>query len=411
MKQPCGNLSMMFALALLAAAWPTGCSMPANPWRFADPPTKGASVQPNMTAQNQPVVVVIGRFDDPSRAPNYSHGVGQTMSDAFSRTLLREGGFEIRINDRLAAEARRYSRFDAPGSTAAASAPPELALEQQQTRERIDRDRADVEYVILGKVTDFYHTSDMPEEASRRGIIGRRNEAVVSLDLRIVDMHTMQIVGTDHLMGAANAGHTRSHELYENVGLDSYLFWNTPLGRAGRRAIDRAINRAVAMMPVDRAHDGAVLARAEAGNSRHSASDQKVPADNMTAISEKSVVATPTKVGPRRFANARPQILRADHSRRITIMGGRNIGVEHGDRFHILRDVGVNSAHTLVNDAVTGRPLHIAVIDVSETTSTGWLLGQKPRQLDLRGMLLHLPDAALDTATAHVDPAAIETSP
>lgn len=414
--RPCrGNLLTILVLATLVAGWPLGCSMPSNPWRFADPPTKGTSARPIQADVERSVIVVVAPFDDPSRAPNYSRGVGQAMSDAYSRALIRKGGYQVRINEQLAAEARRFARFDASGSatsagartrsTRSAASSADLSAERQRARDQLGRDREDVDYVIIGKVTDFYHTRDLPNEASRWGFIGRRNEAIVSVDLRVVDMQTMRVVGTDHLMGTANAGRTDSRELYENVALDSYLFWNTPLGRAGRRAIDRAVNRSVAMMhsrPVDRASEPPMLAEADALDDE--TNDEEAAPVNLATRSAPPPPESRTTAAPRsRFANARPQILRVDDSRRVTIMGGRNIGVEQGDRFHIAREVGVSSADGLVNDAVTGRPIRIAITDVAETTSTGWLLGQKPRQLDLRGMLLHLPDTVRHTAAAQID--------
>jgi len=378
-----GHLWWLMLFMVTCGGAPVGCSMPGNPWRFAEPPTKWGETRSTDRDQQHPVVVVIGRFDDPSRAPNYSRGVGRAVSDAFSRSLMQQGGYyDVRINERLAEEARRWARFDTAADTMPAEADA-LTAEQRQARDRISRDREDVDYVILGKVTDFYHTSDLPDEASRLGLLGRRNEAIVSVDLRIVDTRSMKVVGTDHLMGTANAGQTRSHELYENIALDSYLFWNTPLGRAGRRAIDRAIPRAMAMTPRRGDESGAMLAERSASSTpeRDASLAESPPTD------EADRAAAPASMS-RRFTNARPQILRTDDSRRVTIMGGRNIGVEPGDRFHILREVGVSSDDALVADAVTGRPVRIAILDVAETTATGWLLGQKPRQLDLRGMLL-----------------------
>lgn len=351
-------------------------------------------------------MVVVSRFDDPTQAPRYSDGVGRAMSDAYSRTLDRRRGYEIRIDDQLAAEVRRFARFDLEKADADAAAEHDADAAVNTVSDHSAHHRGRVDYVIVGKVTDFYHTRDLADDASRWGIIGRRSEAIVGVDLRVVDVESMQVVGTDHVIGTANAGRTDSESLYQDIALDSYLFWNTPLGRAGRRAIDQAVTRSMAMMPAKPHTAIADSAPLPADESVAPATDDNKQRVNH-ATHHQHPESDPQQRGnsAARFGNARPQILRVDDARRVTIMGGRSIGVVHGDRFHIAREVSAGSADTLVNDAVTGRPLRIAITEVAETTSTGWLLGQKPRQLDLRGMLLHLPGAPLNRVKAQTDAA------
>jgi hypothetical protein len=379
------------AACALAAIWLGGCSMPSNPWRFAQPPTAGDTgrADPVRAPVTGKKIVVVGSFDDPSRAPNYSHGVGRAMGDAFSRVLMRDGRYEVRISERLAGQARRYAGFDLGLGG-------ELTEDQREAREELRRDRGDVDYVVIGKVTDFYHTSDLPAEASRWGFFSRRSEAIVSFDLRVVDMQTMRVVGTDHLMGSANAGRRGSHELYENIALDAYVFWSTPLGRAGSRAIDRAVVAAGKMMPTrDVQHDRSGFDLA--GTAASAGAGASEPTHRHTSRDQARADA-----GPSRFHRGQPQVMRVENSRRVTIMGGRNFGIERGERFHLAGHPGTDAASTTVKDPVTGRPIVIAITDVGETTSTGWLLGQKPRHLDLRGMTLHLRTAI---ERARVDPA------
>ncbi len=275
----------------------------------------------NRSSENR-TVVVVGRFADPSKAPNYSSGVGQAMSDAYARALLHEGSFDVWINPQLTREVE-----------AAISLP---TREHEQALGEIGRTNPDVHYVIAGKVTDFYHSSDLPAEVTRWGIFGRRNEAVVAVDFRVVDLKTRRVVGADHLNGTAHAGSSPSGDIYGGVALDSYVFWSSPLGRASRDVIAQAVDRTM-------------------------------------------------RVVPGRVGDAR--VLGKQSRRRITISGGSEAGLVSGREYYLVLTSRL-AEDTLIRDPITERPVTVRIESASRNAARGFLTGAVPIEQDIRGAVL-----------------------
>lgn len=335
------------AVPLLAA----GCAAPSNPWQFATPPTTVEATAAAERPGAERITIVVGEFVDPSKAPNYSGGVGRSLSAALSRALMNDGRYNVLIREDLSIRVGRVIR--------------NTALDHHDELTRLSREHPDVDYVVTGKVTDFHHTGDLPGEVSRWGVFGRRNEAIAAIDVRIVDMQSRRVVGADHLKGTAPAGRTASLELYRNIAIDSYLFWSTPLGRASKRAIEQAVARTEAVIPP----------RAMA-----SARGEPAPGD--------------------------PQVLNA-WGRRIEIIGGTNAGLVRGGRYYLLQQAADGGDWTPVRDRITDQPLMVSILTVDPTSSRGMLMGERPRDFELRGALLRpslLP--ASTTAVSSGDPAA-----
>jgi curli biogenesis system outer membrane secretion channel CsgG len=266
-------------------------------------------------------VLVVGELGDPSRAPFYAYGVGRMMSDALARAMLNDGTFDVWIDARLTGEVERI--------LAGPSAQQDAGLGD------LSRRHPDVRYVITGKVTDFQHTGDLPEAVSRRGILGPRNEAVAALDFRIVDLRTRRVIGADHIKATACARNVSADETYSAVALDSYVFWSTPLGRASKQVVERAVERTARLVPLD-----PLEARIERLTSR----------------------------------------------RRVTITGGRRAGLIEGRKYHLVTAGGGAGMH--IRDAVTGRPLIVHIESASARSATGLLLGEPSVEVELRGAVL-----------------------
>ena len=112
------------------------------------------------------------------------------MSDALVRTLINRGEFDARLDARFAREAKLIVN----GSP-----------DQREARLEKLRDlHPDVRYVVTGSVTDFHHTDDVPRETRRRGLLlTRKREAVVAVQMDVIDLDAGRIVSTDHLHGTA----------------------------------------------------------------------------------------------------------------------------------------------------------------------------------------------------------------
>ncbi|HRP62534.1 MAG TPA: CsgG/HfaB family protein [Phycisphaerales bacterium] len=303
-----------------------GCSGARNPWTYTAPPTTVAMTPAAVRSAESKMVVVVGQFADPSRAPNYSTGVGRCMSDAFSRALMNEGSFDVWINPQLSRDVERIVGM--PSS------------QQGEALSAVSRANPRVDYVITGKVTDFYHTTDLPDGAARKGwFLGKRREAVVAVDLRIVEMRTGRIVGADHIKATASAGSAESRDLYNNVALDSYVFWSTPLGRASKDVVESGVQRAARVIP------------------------------------------------PRLID---PQVTHLVARRRVSIIGGTNAGLVVGNEYYIVHMPTGATAYEAMRDPHTNMPLRVRIESATNDAATGWLLGEKPLEVDIRGSILRV---------------------
>ncbi len=328
-----GRRSLSVAVMAAVAAGGSGgagCSTSIyNPWTFNKPPTKA---QRNL-AQRQVAdrtVVVVARFGNPTKPPVAWSDIGRTMSDAVARTLFDRGLFEVRINPDLA---MAVETTFGPSSKPAAD---RLA--------RLSRAHPNVHYVVTGKVTDFHHTGDLPRQVRRWGLLGRRREAVVAIDLKIFDLRSQRLVVAEHLSGTSRARRQSARKLYADMTIDTYLFWNTPLGKASKKALKKVVDQVIKVVP--------------------------------------------PRVGE-------PKIVQWGVGRRVHVSGGRMWGLAKGQEYYVCRRTGAAGQLQSLPDIDTGQPLRVKITSVSRMTSTGWVLGKPAPDAKLPGAYLrHRPPPA-----------------
>lgn len=321
-------LFVLTVLTVISAA--AGCSL----FRYNAPPVTRADPAAALAGLSGEQAVVIGRFENPDHAPLRWADIGSGLGETLAGTLLNQGTLSVWIDPPLAREVATL-------------------IDKQPDRRRRGlekiRRETDVRYVLTGKVTDFAHTTDLPDAVRRWGLFGRRREALVAIRLRVVDLETGRVVLTDHVYGTARAPATPSTELYANMTFGSYLFWNSPLGKASEEAIERASD---------------VLHR-------------KLPAPA-------SALRIDRQVGPRELRLARP-VERSDSRRRL---------------FEVCV-IGEDGRRRTLRDPDTGLVLTARLDSRGRRSSTAWLLGRKPATIDLRGaVLVPAPPEALNGAPA-----------
>jgi len=312
-----------------------GCSTWETPWDYNRPPTaaKGGQVIAEEIAGKPGVV--IGHFANPLRTPLAWRDVGSGISEALGRKILNEGEFAVWIDPPLAREVE--------------SAMNQPAERRARRLEEITGVHDDLRYAVTGQVTDFTHTSDVPEEARRRGLLGRREEAVVAIQLNVIDMAEGRIAASDHVYGTAKAPKGPTQELYAEVAFGSYLFWNMPLGRASEEAVKEAAKVLSDLVPVS---------------------------------------------GPEM------RITRQLGPRRVRVVGGTKQSVRRGREFYVCVMDEETGEMTAVVDPDTRLALRARIEEAGRHSSTAWLLGQKPPAVNLRGAVLRrmLPATRLSTA-------------
>jgi curli biogenesis system outer membrane secretion channel CsgG len=263
-------------------------------------------------------VVAVAEFANPDSPQLDWPDVGLEMTKAMRRAIYNEGELEVRIAPKI------EQKVSAPGFL--------------KSEGPVAGSPVEVDYVIVGKVTDFHHTAALPKDASRWGLFGRRKEAVVAIEWRVVDVQARRVVAADHSYGTAEASRKKSiDELYDGLNVSAYLFWNTPLGRAAHMAVDRSIERMRELLP-----------------SR---------------------------------AAGQPTVLQVMGPREVSIKGGWKWGLAEGQELYVTEQPEGQMPRAIY-DADTGRPLMVRIRTVRKDGSTAWLLGKAPTETRLEGAIL-----------------------
>lgn len=324
---------VMRAAIVLSAAAVAGavaaCARPTNPWVYAEPPAVAVSAAAKPYQRGR-TVIAVAEFASPDKPQLDWPDVGAEMTRAMRRALYKDTDFEIRLDPEL---------------EKAASNPAFLRTKPDTSRP------LEVDFVVIGHVTDFHHTAALPKDASRWGLIARRNEAVVAIDWKVVDVRAHRVIAADHTYGTAKASGKKSiAELYEGLDVSAYLFWNTPLGRAGHAAIDNTIAHLRQVLPNNVAKE--------------------------------------------------PTIMEVLGPRKVSVQGGWQWGLAEGQEYYVVMPVKGGPSRS-IRDGDTGLPLVVKIIDVNKGSAEGWLIGKPAADVDLRGaMLLTQPGPPLDGLAA-----------
>lgn len=292
----------LFAAALAIA----GCSAPklSNPF--------GSGV--NAAYVGQPparTVLVLGAFENPRTSPLKWSDIGSGAAQQLGREMLPDKRFEVRFNEALASRVASLAR----GRTG------ELVSELTDAR----RLYPDVDYVIVGQVTDFHHTADLAGGPIEKGLFGPKNQAVTAISFTIVDLRTGRIAGSDHVAGTASAGGKPISQQYAGMSFGSYLFNRSPLGEATRHAVKKAAERLAALAP--------------------------------------SQVAS-------------VNVIRVTGWRELSLAGGSDHGLAKGQRFYVCTTDAATGRLRPVYDRATGAPLQAQVTETSRGASKAWLVGE-----------------------------------
>ncbi len=308
------SVQKIAATVVLVAVF--GCARPTNPWVYAQPPAVSLTVAARPVEQGR-TVIAVAPFTNPDLPQLDWPGVGAELARAMRRSLYNDTDFEVRI---------------APEIEQAASNP--TFLDKKSGHRPVE-----VDFVVIGQVTDFHHTAALPKEASRWGLILRRKEAVVAIEWRVVDVRAHRVVAADHTYGTAKASGKKSiPKLYEGIDVSTYLFWNTPLGRASHEAIDNTIERMRDVLPS--------------------------------------------------FVGAQPTITAVLSPRKVLVQGGWKWGLAEGQEYYIVIPGEGDDSPQPVRDVDTGLALVLKITQVAKGTAEAWLLGKPAPGIDLRGVVL-----------------------
>lgn len=188
---------------------------------------------------------------------------------------------------------------------------------------RVERGRLkNAQYLVRGVVTDFTVTGDSSGwfSVSALTLRGRGQRARVAISIKVSDVASGQVVSAVKTEAEVTSGGFGGQLDYKKVAFGGDAFFRTPLGKATERSIERAVNRILSELPVQAWQ--ARVAESEGG--------------------------------------------------RVIVNGGRNVGVEEGDRYD------VRGAPRSVTDPATGNVIEemagrvqgrIRITQVQETSA------------------------------------------
>lgn len=102
-----------------------------------------------------------------------------------------------------------------------------------------------VRYLIKGTVTDFGHVSSSGGFLGVGGwsILGGGNKAIIGMTLYVIDVESGQILCSESIQESVNAKDLSVKATYQNVSFGGKTFYQTPLGKATARVLDKAVGR------------------------------------------------------------------------------------------------------------------------------------------------------------------------
>jgi len=109
-------------------------------------------------------------------------------------------------------------------------------------------------YLTKGAVTDFGHVSANTGALSAWNwdFLGGSNRAVMGIVLYVVDVESGEIIASENIEESVSAKDLSVKAAYEGISFGGSVFYQTPLGRATKKVVDRAIKRittAIASQP------------------------------------------------------------------------------------------------------------------------------------------------------------------
>jgi curli biogenesis system outer membrane secretion channel CsgG len=110
------------------------------------------------------------------------------------------------------------------------------------------------QYLIKGAVTDFGHVSTHSGGVGGNSwdIFGGSNRAVMGIVLYVIDVESGEIIASENIEESVSARDLSVKAAYSGISFGGSAFYQTPLGRATRKVVERAVKRittAIAAQP------------------------------------------------------------------------------------------------------------------------------------------------------------------
>lgn len=117
---------------------------------------------------------------------------------------------------------------------------------------RVERGRLkNAQYLIRGVVSNFHVSGDKSGWFAVRSarLFALGNSAKVTLQVYVVDVETGEIIGTSETSGKARAFGFGGSGKYKEIAFGGQAYFKTPLGKATRKAMNRAVDQILDTVP------------------------------------------------------------------------------------------------------------------------------------------------------------------
>jgi curli biogenesis system outer membrane secretion channel CsgG len=291
---------LIFALAVVATMLCAGCG------------GKGGFGGKNPDDYVKPTIAVM-KFENRAGFP-LNWALGDGMQEILVDRLLKTGRYHVVERQELASVAGEL-QLQQSGAT------------RPQGKVAAGRIK-NCQYLIKGAVTDFGHVSAKAAGVSawHWDLAGGSNRAVMGIVLYVIEVESGEIIASENIEESVSAQDLSVKAAYEGLSFGGTTFYQTPLGRATAKVVDRAIKRitlAIASRPWE------------------------------------------------------PQVALVQADGSVVVSGGRDRGVRRGAEFEVL-DIGPPILDPVTGDEIGRSPGRrvgrVIVQDVSERYSTATIV-------------------------------------
>jgi len=187
----------------------------------------------------KPTVAVM-KFENRSPFNGSGWDLGDGMKELLIDRLLETGRFRV-VERHDMDQVLRELNFQQTSAT------------RSQGRSKPGRLK-NVTYLVRGVVNDFGIVSGGRGGASipNWSIFGRGRRAQMSMLIQVIDVESGEVLASENVTGSVRATDASVKADFDKVAFGSTGFYRTPLGKAARKTIDRAVSRisgAVASKP------------------------------------------------------------------------------------------------------------------------------------------------------------------
>jgi curli biogenesis system outer membrane secretion channel CsgG len=198
-----------------------------------------------------PTIAVLN-FENKAHFP-YNWDLGEGVRELLVNELVKSGRFSVLTREDLGPVLQELDLQDNPRF-------------RQQLRAKYGQLK-NVQYLVKGALTDFTHVSGggvrgaLNEAGSLIGLGGDVETAVVSMTLYVIELESGEILASETLEERVYAGGVEMTGTYEKLAFGGSAFYRTPLGKATRGLMKRALSQVGDSIARERWHPRVIRAR------------------------------------------------------------------------------------------------------------------------------------------------------